>query len=280
MNKTALNSQKEKHSMLSLRRATSLLMVWTLLHSHFYPRSPCGERLYALSGSTACCSFLSTLSLRRATWADMQSAALKITFLSTLSLRRATLNNAGGQQSQQEFLSTLSLRRATWRFYAFPLFSFHFYPRSPCGERLLTDSFFIAQHHFYPRSPCGERHWARGSRVTYVEFLSTLSLRRATAGVNSMLTLIQISIHALLAESDVEKVPADVFYQAFLSTLSLRRATWVLRNVPLLGIFLSTLSLRRATRADSLAHAPPQFLSTLSLRRATCRISRQGSFPL
>ena len=34
-----------------------------------------------------------------------------------------------------------------------------------------------------------------------------------------------ISIHALLAESDVEKVPADVFYQAFLSTLSLRRAT-------------------------------------------------------
>ena len=35
-----------------------------------------------------------------------------------------------------------------------------------------------------------------------------------------------ISIHALLAESDVEKVPADVYYQAFLSTLSLRRATW------------------------------------------------------
>ena len=36
---------------------------------------------------------------------------------------------------------------------------------------------------------------------------------------------IEISIHALLAESDVEKVPADVYYQAFLSTLSLRRAT-------------------------------------------------------
>ena len=55
-----------------------------------------------------------------------------------------------------------------------------------------------------------------------------------------------ISIHALLAESDInkkknqpdksflstlslrratEKVPADVYYQAFLSTLSLRRAT-------------------------------------------------------
>ena len=35
---------------------------------------------------------------------------------------------------------------------------------------------------FYPRSPCGERPWARGSRATYVEFLSTLSLRRATLG--------------------------------------------------------------------------------------------------
>ena len=33
---------------------------------------------------------------------------------------------------------------------------------------------------FYPRSPCGERPWQRGSRITYVEFLSTLSLRRAT----------------------------------------------------------------------------------------------------
>ena len=24
-------------------------------------------------------------------------------------------------------------------------------------------------YHFYPRSPCGERPWARGSRVTYIE---------------------------------------------------------------------------------------------------------------
>ena len=37
---------------------------------------------------------------------------------------------------------------------------------------------------FYPRSPCGERPWQRGSRITYVEFLSTLSLRRATAKVH------------------------------------------------------------------------------------------------
>ena len=38
----------------------------------------------------------------------------------------------------------------------------------------------MMRRYFYPRSPCGERPWQRGSRVTYVEFLSTLSLRRAT----------------------------------------------------------------------------------------------------
>ena len=45
--------------------------------------------------------------------------------------------------------------------------------------------------------------WARGSRVTYVEFLSTLSLRRATLFKNHI-----FFVHSL-----------------FLSTLSLRRAT-------------------------------------------------------
>lgn len=44
MNKTTLNSQKEKHSMLSLRRATMALPAVLKLYSNFYPRSPCGER--------------------------------------------------------------------------------------------------------------------------------------------------------------------------------------------------------------------------------------------
>ena len=34
--------------------------------------------------------------------------------------------------------------------------------------------------HFYPRSPCGERPHPVGVLVGVVEFLSTLSLRRAT----------------------------------------------------------------------------------------------------
>lgn len=44
MNKTTLNSQKEKHSMLSLRRATYILHHRAKLQRYFYPRSPCGER--------------------------------------------------------------------------------------------------------------------------------------------------------------------------------------------------------------------------------------------
>ena len=58
-----------------------------------------------------------------------------------------------------------------------------------------------------------------------LSFLSTLSLRRATGYTVNFHPETRFSIHALLAESDVEKVPADVYYQAFLSTLSLRRAT-------------------------------------------------------
>ena len=80
--------------------------------------------------------------------------------------------------------------------------------------------------HFYPRSPCGERPWQRGSRITYVEisihallaesdslapkpktnateFLSTLSLRRATSRPRALKSRRMV----------------------FLSTLSLRRAT-------------------------------------------------------
>ena len=101
---------------------------------------------------------------------------------------------------------------------------------------------------FYPRSPCGERPWARGSRVTYVDFLSTLSLRRATLASKENATQQTIfyprspcgerhrniangerkehfSIHALLAESDTISQPGCAKPNTFLSTLSLRRAT-------------------------------------------------------
>ena len=78
--------------------------------------------------------------------------------------------------------------------------------------------------HFYPRSPCGERQFQKLHQVRHMQFLSTLSLRRATR-------------HG--------RAPATV--RQFLSTLSLRRATNGYDGLSQVTVFLSTLSLRRAT---------------------------------
>ena len=135
--------------------------------------------MIASVGSLVIFEFLSTLSLRRATYWATRARAAQL-FLSTLSLRRATkiccLRN-----KRKKFLSTLSLRRATHN-RRVNLFGFqNFYPRSPCGERpvpnrpkgqkqnisihaLLAESDKLTAFQsgllldFYPRSPCGERH--------------------------------------------------------------------------------------------------------------------------
>ena len=145
--------------------------------------------------------FLSTLSLRRATRTGLICGGGEI-FLSTLSLRRATFN-ASCSKPIHAFLSTLSLRRATALALCF------------CGGAF----------DFYPRSPCGERQPAERHANSQQEFLSTLSLRRATDQGASNQTRRQISIHALLAESDKPAERHANSQQEFLSTLSLRRAT-------------------------------------------------------
>ena len=108
-----------------------------------------------------------------------------------------------------------------------PAISFNFYPRSPCGERPPLASrtktiFTISIHALLAESD----HQTNASSNERGEFLSTLSLRRATKLVNvrnspttkflSTLSLRRatlqhlpyganscISIHALLAESDL-----------------------------------------------------------------------------
>ena len=57
----------------------------------------------------------------------------------------------------------------------------YFYPRSPCGERPALAVLLMCNLYFYPRSPCGER------RVHYDNY-----------NLHCV-----ISIHALLAESDI-----------------------------------------------------------------------------
>ena len=155
-------------------------LAWLAPGAYFYPRSPCGERPCTLTITICIVLFLSTLSLRRATVAPL--------------------------------LATGSPR--------------YFYPRSPCGERQSPPSVTPAtSRNFYPRSPCGERrksHKLAGQKLVFLstlslrratrlptalrtphhKFLSTLSLRRATTNHDRGASNHQISIHALLAESD------------------------------------------------------------------------------
>ena len=118
------------------------------------------------------------------------------------------------------------------------------------------------------------RNWIS---TTTSRFLSTLSLRRATAldRLKSQATV--ISIHALLAESDRRP---DRLWRAYhgnfypRSPCGERRPDNFVRGGHFR--FLSTLSLRRATGIVPIRYGfGATFLSTLSLRRATRLCQRQ-----
>ena len=171
---------------------------------YFYPRSPCGERraigrrdkagrdisIHALlaesdrhwqTGQSRTRQFLSTLSLRRATGCFIDNFFFCPGISIHALLAESDPGRGQGLCGRSAFLSTLSLRRATkYRLNVAP-----------------------AQANFYPRSPCGER--PKASQIAY--------------------RLYNISIHALLAESDLFYNNQCQGKRKFLSTLSLRRAT-------------------------------------------------------
>ena len=168
------------------------------------------------------------------------------------------------------FLSTLSLRRATRVTQRDKLHNSNFYPRSPCGERQWIPSNSPTLCYFYPRSPCGER---------------PICLTVQHPGI-------QISIHALLAESDHFEITITDIDFNFYPRSPCGERPGAKSHDPGKVLFLSTLSLRRATERRSNKYAPCHisihallaesdaygrindisrliFLSTLSLRRAT-----------
>ena len=195
---------------------------------YFYPRSPCGERLFLLFRLVAGFLFLSTLSLRRATALSLPFGAVWIISIHAL-LAESDNKNLLLKRSRFIFLSTLSLRRATFFWVSADLM------RMISIHALLAES--DRRHrgndrcpiHFYPRSPCGERRINRNIANGERKFLSTLSLRRATlpgkisenqhkhfyprspCGERPLRKYLAIpgnaiSIHALLAESDLGKI--------------------------------------------------------------------------
>ena len=188
-------------STLSLRRATNQRGPCRLFRRYFYPRSPCGERHSCRCRTGIIAVFLSTLSLRRAT------------FCPTCQWRRSVI-------SIHALLAESDDRRRRDRTQRN-----HFYPRSPCGERLRNSSALCMYSIFLSTLSLRRATLSDALACTVEEFLSTLSLRRATYVGRGLL------------------IPCPNFYPR--SPCGERRAFMFFRDKFI--IFLSTLSLRRAT---------------------------------
>ena len=149
--------------------------------------------------------------------------------------------------------------------------SVNFYPRSPCGERRVGPwpcgpARIISIHALLAESD--QEYIIRN--VEALIFLSTLSLRRATSGISAILTNLDdfyprspcgerplvtthadlyvcISIHALLAESDIHPPKVDTRTPISIHALLAESDAQPRQLRRCLTEFPSTLSLRRAT---------------------------------
>ena len=165
-------------------------------------------------------------------------------------MRRATLASSCLILLNQWFQSTLSVRRATVGKQVIRLLYSYFNPRSPWGERHLSQAQLIVSqrisiHALREESDCTP------DAICYnlCWFQSTLSVRRATTqamqeAVSSVISIhalreesdlikgcqiaqwVQISIHALREESDCQRRIGLRLQRRFQSTLSVRRATF------------------------------------------------------
>ena len=211
-------------STLSLRRATFRSGHHTTRYRHFYPRSPCGERL-----SDECIQ-------------------MEVVYISIHALL-AESDPRRGTADLEHCISIHALLAESDPVHpghALPS-SFHFYPRSPCGERLphpgsprpVVD---ISIHALLAESDCGCIRYNSQHPISIHALLAESDLRPRSRRPGR-----GISIHALLAESDAAAriwlARRRYFYPRSPCgerhcLLMVRLAAWA---------FLSTLSLRRAT---------------------------------
>ena len=182
----------------------------------------------------------------------------------------------------------------------------HFYPRSPCGERPAIGRRDRAGRDISIHALLAESDLlGRDDDMTQLEFLSTLSLRRATMGYPVSGQHYSISIHALLAESDRLSMSAAplarrISIHALLAESDPRKAVttrgnhryfyprspcgerrWSMsaappaRPISIHALLAESDSIDNSEISDNLT-----FLSTLSLRRATrpdCQGAGAGS---
>ena len=216
MNKTTLNSQKEKHFMLSLRRVTILFKE--LIHklivflstlslrratagaycgwrrpAHFYPRSPCGER-------------------RQSCRPDRPAGPISI---------HALLAESDAFECKSPAVNNISIHALLAESDPFRVLIITVIQISIHALLAESDRPHGCLHwrcrNFYPRSPCGERR-AEPQAPALVHDISIHALlaesdyKRRTQKQEQP----AISIHALLAESDPTAVkitpkPSDFY---------------------------------------------------------------------
>ena len=202
-NRKPLKAHISIHALLAESDA-GCSFIMPITTQNFYPRSPCGERRIQPQAAVLPAPISIHALLAESDGRVLQDITPAGISIHALLAESDMLKFIAGNAPMKQFLSTLSLRRATSLNHEKCALNIYFYPRSPCGERLPP----ILQ-----------------ARFTASAFLSTLSLRRATTSLVVIGTNCVISIHALLAESDVVRATVHTCRDAFLSTLSLRRAT-------------------------------------------------------
>ena len=223
--------------------------LWPLRHGDvfegFNPRTPCGVRPVPASYPSCCLRFQSTHSLRSATFSPGKyRPGNRVSIHALLAECDAT-----GRESETVSAS--------------------FNPRTPCGVRLASFGIVNVPCGFNPRTPCGVRPHHGQSRDAFLGFQSTHSLRSATQLILLDVKSLNVSIHALLAECDLNEAVIKYFVDGFnprtpcgvRQTSSSRSTTIVL--------FQSTHSLRSATFVKIWDCPSTMFQSTHSLRSAT-----------
>ena len=99
----------------------------------FYPRSPCGERLYTAMPAPPIPNFY-----------PRSPCGERLVVIALRHVHGIISIHALLAESDRPVSALYSVNR-------------YFYPRSPCGERLAKTKTLRKVKNFYPRSPCGER---------------------------------------------------------------------------------------------------------------------------
>ena len=169
---------------------------------YFYPRSPCGERRCRRCNGQSISGISIHALLAESDPVNIAANLIVLSISIHALLAESDLDTLGAPNTANTFLSTLSLRRATLQRQGLKQSQSHFYPRSPCGERQKPCRATASSHHISIHALLAESDLVALICCLKSEFLSTLSLRRATPTLHDILKLFAISIHALLAESD------------------------------------------------------------------------------